>query len=90
MPYIFVTLFGIVGAVEREWHAINVLSIFVTLLGIAGAVVSLWQSQNVLSIFVTGFPAISERIVPYVVFEVSFTVTDHSVPYWFPLLYIYL
>ena len=39
VPNIFVTLFGIVGAVVREVQPSNVEVIFVTLLGIAGAVV---------------------------------------------------
>ena len=40
---IFVTLFGIVGAVVRDLHHLNVLSMLVTLFGIVGAAVSLVQ-----------------------------------------------
>ena len=40
MPYIFVTLLGITGAVVRLVQPENVLNIFVTPFGIVGAVVS--------------------------------------------------
>ena len=50
-------------------------SILVTLFGIVGAVVREEQRLNVLVIVFTGFPAILEIISPYVVFEVSFTLT---------------
>ena len=57
MQYIFVTLFGITGAIVREVQLLNVEDIFVTLFAllISGVVFSLVQPQNVLSIFVTLF-----------------------------------
>ena len=56
------------------------LVIFVMLLGIVGAAVREVQFLNVSNIFVTGLPTISERISPYDVFDVSFTLTDQSEP----------
>ena len=51
----------------------KVPSKFVTLFGIFGAVVSDVQFSNVQYISVTGLPAISDKISPYDVFDVSFT-----------------
>ena len=75
VPYIFVTLIGIAGAVVSEVQLSNVNTISVTLFGITGAVVREVQLPNVERMLVTGCPAISESISPYAVLEVSFTLT---------------